>query len=197
MGNHNYRKDVILGPKADMEKMYTLLKAIPDNFDYAGTMMKAFSGDPNYANEANYSLGHDGTKVYANEGYFNIEQDVILHNAEPCNNSFAGLYFLSVSSLSFTGEGWDPILFMKVNNIDYLKLVATICGEDDPSACYWFVRDNITNKEESAILYDVEMMTYLGGKAPEPDDPRVTAKPSDFVQSGIELVKFNATNAVI
>ena len=190
MACHNYQKDVILGPKADMEKMYSLLKAIPDYFDHAGTMMKAFSGDPNYAKEAEYSLGHNGTKVYANEGYFNIEEHVILRNAELCNKSFAGLYLLSVSSLSFAGKGWDSILFMKANNIDYLKLVTTVCGEEDPSACYWFVRDNVANKEESTVLYDVEMMTSLGGKAPEPDDPCVTAKPSDFIQSGIELVAY-------
>lgn len=190
MGCQSYQTDVILGPKADMEKMYSLLKAIPDNFDYAGTMMKAFSGDPNYANEAEYFLGHDGSKVYPNEGYFNIEQNVILYNAELCNKSFAGLYFLSISSLSFAGKGWDPFLFMRANHIDYHKLVATICGEEDPSACYWFVRDNVTNKEESTILYDVEMMTHLGGKAPDPDDPRVTAKPSDFIQSGIDLVNY-------
>ena len=188
MGCQSYQTDVILGPKADMEKMYSLLKAIPDNFDYAGTMMKAFSGDPNYANEAEYSLGHDGSKVYPNDGYFNIEKDVILRNAELYNKSFAGLYFLSVSSLSFAGNGWAPTLFMKANNINYLKLVESICGEEDPSACFWIVRDNVENKEESTIVYDVKMMTALGGKAPEPDDPCVTAKPSEFIQSGIDLV---------
>ena len=188
MGCHNYQNDIILGTKADMEKMYGLLKAIPDNFDFADTKMKAFSGDPNYAKEAEYSLGHDGTRVYANEGYFNIEHNVILHNAESYNKGFAGLYFLSVSSLSFAGNGWDPILFMKANNINYLKLVESICGEEDPSACFWIVRDNVENKEESTIVYDVKMMTALGGKAPEPDDPCVTAKPSEFIQSGIDLV---------
>ena len=79
---------------------------------------------------------------------------------------------------------------MKANNINYLKLVESICGEEDPSACFWIVRDNVENKEESTTVYNVEMMTALGGKVPEPDDPCVTAKPSDFIQSGIELANY-------
>ena len=60
MSNHSSETDVILGPKADMERMYSLLKAIPDSFDYAGTMMKAFSGDPNYAAASKYTLAENG-----------------------------------------------------------------------------------------------------------------------------------------
>jgi hypothetical protein len=189
MSNHSTETDVILGPKADMEKMYSLLKAIPDSFDYAGTMMKAFSGDPNYAAVAKYTLAENGTKVYANDGYFDIEQDVRLCNAELCDSNLVGLFLLSVSSLNFGGNGWDPILFMNANKIDYLKLVELGQSEYDPSAQYWFVRDNVANKEESTTLYDLEMMTYLGGKPPAPDDPRVTKKPGDFIQAGIDLFK--------
>ena len=56
MANHHSQVDVILGTKTDIDKLYNLLKDMPDSFDYSGTMMKAFPGEVGYfdANRITY-----------------------------------------------------------------------------------------------------------------------------------------------
>lgn len=165
MGVHTSQTDIILGYKADIDKLYSLLRGLPDSFDYSGTMMKAFPGEV---------------------GYFNLNA-IIYGNAAKKSDEFKDLYFLSIPSSNFKGDGWDPIVFMQRNGINYCWMVETTSNEADPSASYWTVRNNETNQQESAITYYADMMTFLNGKPLPPDDPRLNVKLSDFVKEGIKI----------
>ena len=166
MGAHTSQTDIILGHKADIDKLYGLLKDMPASFDYSGTMMKAFPGEV---------------------GYFNLN-DVIYGNAAKKSDEFKDLYFLSIPSLNFKGDGWNPILFMQENGINYCWIVETISGEVDPSASYWTVCNNESHQQESAFTYDTDMLTFLNGHKPlPPDDPRINVKLSDLVKEGIRI----------
>ena len=166
MGTHNSQIDVILGPKADIDKLYNLLKDLPDSFDYSDTMMKAFPGEI---------------------GYFDANR-ITYGNATKKSIEFKDLYFLSIPSFSFKGHGWDPLHFLHANKINYQWLVEAACNDEDPSETFWAVRNNETNQHEKATTYDEEMMTFLNGRKPLPaDDPRLHVQLSDFVKEGIQI----------
>ena len=80
MGTHNSQIDVILGPKADIDKLYNLLKDLPDSFDYSDTMMKTFPGEI---------------------GYFDANR-ITYGNATKKSIEFKDLYFLSGSVKGFS-----------------------------------------------------------------------------------------------
>lgn len=172
MGVHTSQTDIILGNKADIDKLYSLLRGLPDSFDYSGTMMKAFPGEV---------------------GYFNLN-DIIYGNAAKKSDEFKDLYFLSIPSSNFKGDGWDPIVFMQRNGINYCWIVETIGSEADPSASYWTVCNSETHQQESAFTYDADMLTFLNGHKPlPPDDPRLNVKLSDFVKEGIRIFEMCGT----
>jgi hypothetical protein len=166
MANHHSQVDVILGTKTDIDKLYNLLKDMPDSFDYSGTMMKAFPGEV---------------------GYFDANR-ITYGTAAKKSVEFKDLYFLSIPSFSFKGLGWKPLHFLQANRINYHWLVEAACSEEDPSETFWTVRNNETNQQETATTYDEEMMTFLNGRKPLPaDDPRLHIQLSDFVKEGIEI----------
>ena len=166
MGVHTSQTDIILGPKADIDKLYSLLKGMPDSFDYSGTMMKAFPGDV---------------------GYFNLNA-IMYGNAAKKSDEFKDLYFLSIPSSNFKGCGWDPILFLQEKCVNYRWLIETVDNDGDPSARFWVVCNSETNQQETVTTYDEEMMTFLNGHKPlPPDDPRLNVKLSDFVKHGIHI----------
>lgn len=166
MGTHNSQADVILGAKADIDKLYNLLRNMPDSFDYSGITMKAFPGEV---------------------GYFSLN-DIIYGNAAKKSEELKDLYFLSISSFSFKANGWNPIQFMQANEINYRWLVEAAGNDEDPSETFWTVRNNEINQQETATTYDEEMMTFLNGRKPlPPDDPRLHVQLSDFVKEGIRI----------
>ena len=166
MGTHNSQADVILGAKADIDKLYNLLRNMPDSFDYSGITMKAFPGEV---------------------GYFSLN-DIIYGNAAKKSEELKDLYFLSISSFSFKANGWNPIQFMQANEINYRWLVEAAGNDEDPSETFWTVRNNEINQQETATTYDEEMMTFLNGRKPlPPDDPRQHVQLSDFVKEGIRI----------
>ncbi len=166
MGTHNSQIDVILGSKADIDKLYNLLKDLPDSFDYSDTVMKTFPGEV---------------------GYFSLD-DIIYGNAAKKNEAFKNLHFLSVSCFNFKANGWDPLQFMQTNEINYHWLVEAACNDEDPSETFWTIRNNETNQQERATTYDEEMMTFFNGNKPlPPDDPRLHVQLSGFVKDGIRI----------
>ena len=166
MANHHSQVDVILGTKTDIDKLYNLLKDMPDRFDYSGTMMKAFPGEV---------------------GYFDANR-ITYGTAAKKSAEFKDLYFLSIPSFSFKGHGWDPLHFLHANKINYQWLVEAACNDEDPSETFWAVRNNETNQQETATSYDEEMMTFFNGNKPlPPDDPRLHVQLSDFVKEGIRI----------
>ena len=168
MANHHSQVDVILGTKTDIDKLYNLLKDMPDNFDYSGTKMKAFPGEV---------------------GYFDANR-ITYGNAAKKSIEFKDLYFLSIPSFSFKGLGWNPLQFLQVNKINYRWLVEAACSDEDPSETFWTVRNNETDQQETASTYDEETMTFLNGRKPlPPDDPRLHVQLSDFVKEGIEILE--------
>lgn len=166
MAAHHSQVDVILGTKTDIDKLYNLLKDMPDNFDYSGTMMKAFPGEV---------------------GYFDANR-ITYGTAAKKSVEFKDLYFLSIPSFSFKGLGWKPCFFMEANQINYRWLIHAAFCDEDPSEIVWTVCNNETNLQETVATYDEEMMTFLNGRKPLlPDDPRLHVQLSDFVKEGIEI----------
>lgn len=166
MAAHHSQVDVILGTKTDIDKLYNLLKDMPDNFDYSGTMMKAFPGEVGYFDANRITYGNSAKK--------SVE--------------FKDLYFLSIPSFSFKGLGWNPYFFMETNQINYRRLIHARFCDEDPSETFWTVRNNENNQQETATTYDKEMMTFLNGRKPlPPDDPRLHVQLSDFVKEGIKI----------
>lgn len=166
MGTHHSQAEFILGAKADIDKLYHLLRELPDNFEYSGTMMKAFPGE---------------------EGYFDANR-IIYGNAVKKSVEFKDLYFLTIPSFSFKALGWKLLPFLQANKINYRWLVEAACNDEDPSETFWTIRNNGTNQQETASTYDEEMMTFFNGNKPlPPDDPRLHVQLSDFVKEGIRI----------
>ena len=178
MANHHSQVDVILGTKTDIDKLYNLLKDMPDSFDYSDTVMKSFPGE---------------------EGYFDANR-ITYGNAAKKSAEFKDLYFLSIPSFSFKGLGWNPCFFMETNQINYRWLIHAGFCDEDPSETFWTVRNNEINQQETALTYDEEMMTFLNGKKPlPPDDPRLHVQLSDFVKEGIRLFEmfYNGSEEIL
>lgn len=178
MGAYHSQVDVIIAQKADIDKLYNLLKDLPDNTDFPGLPQKSFLDDPEYAKVANMD----------EYGVFNISTDVIYGNAEKRCKDLKGLYFLSIGSVSYKATGLKPLKFMRINGINYSRLIEAAFCDVDTSETHWYIRNNETNQQETATTYDEEMMTFLNGRKPLPaDDPRLHVQLSDFVKEGIRI----------
>lgn len=184
MGAYHSQVDVIIAQKADIDKLYNLLKDLPDNTDFPGPPQKSFLDDPEYAKVANMD----------EYGVFNISTDVIYGNAEKKCKDLKGLYFLSIASISYKATGFKPLKFMHANKINYCRLIEAAFCDEDPSETFWTVRNNETNLQETATTYDEETMTFLNGRKPlPPDDPRLHVQLSDFVKEGIQIFEMCTT----
>lgn len=178
MATHHSQVDVILGSKADIDKLYNLLRDLPEGTEYSMPGEKSFLDNPEYAMVSS----HD------DDGCFSIPRNVIYGNAEKKCKDLKGLYFLSIASISYKATGFKPLKFMLANKINYCRLIEAAFCDEDPSETYWTIRNNEANQEETATTYDEEMMTFLNGRKSLPaDDPRLHVQLSDFVKEGIEI----------
>ena len=184
MGAFHSQVDVIIAHKADIDKLYNLLRDLPDNTDFPGPPQKSFLDDPEYAKVA-----------YMDEyGVFNISTDVIYGNAEKRCKDLKGLYFLSIGSVSYKATGLKPLKFMRVNGINYSRLIEAAFCDVDTSETHWYIRNNETNQQESVSTYDIEDLISGNGNRPlSPDDPRLHIQLSNFVKEGIRIFEMCRT----
>lgn len=178
MATHHSQVDVIIAHKADIDKLYNLLRDLPEGSEHSMPDEKNFLDNPEYAMVSSYD----------DDGCFSIAGNVIYGNAEKKRKDLKGLYFLSIASISYKATGFKPLKFMRANKINYCRLIEAAFCDEDPSETFWTVRNNETNQQETATTYDEEMMTFLNGRKPLPaDDPRLHIQLSDFVKEGIRI----------
>ena len=178
MGACHSQVDVIIARKAEIDKLYNLLRDLPEGTEYSMPGEKSFLDNPEYAMVSSYD----------DDGCFSMPRNVIYGDAEKKCKDLKGLYFLSIASISYKATGFKPLKFMCANKINYCRLIEAAFCDEDPSETFWTVRNNETNQQETATTYDEEMMTFLNGRKPlPPDDPRLHVQLSDFVKEGIDI----------
>lgn len=189
MGAYHSQVDVIIAHKADIDKLYNLLRDLPECTEHFMPGEKSFLDNPEYAMASSYD----------DDGCF-IPRNVIYGNAEKKCKDLKGLYFLSIASISYKATGFKPLKFMLANKINYSRLIEAAFCDEDPSETFWTVRNNDTNQQETATTYDEEMMTFLNGrKSHPPDDPRLNVQLSDFVKEGIRIFEmfYNGSEEIL